>query len=71
MSSADRFERERYTLHRHHEMDRAILVSETGDKDDAFWLPLSQIEIVDGDPNDETVVILDVPRWLAEKHNLT
>ena len=30
----------------HHETDRAILVSETGDKDDAVWLPKSQIEIV-------------------------
>ena len=70
MSNADKFERERYTFTRHHETAKAILVSILGDKDDAFWLPLSQVEIVDGDPSDETIVILDVPRWLAEKNNL-
>ena len=63
-------DREQYTFTRHHETDKAILVSETGDKDDAFWLPWSQVEIMGGDPNDDTIVILDVPRWLAEKHDL-
>ena len=68
MSNADKFEREHYTLHKHHETAKARLVSETGDKDDAFWLPLSQIEIID-DETDEAV-ILDIPRWLADKHDL-
>lgn len=68
MSNADKFDREHYTFHKHHETAKAILVSETGDKDDAFWLPLSQIEIID-DENDEAVT-LDVPRWLAEKNGL-
>jgi hypothetical protein len=68
MSNADKYEREHYTLHKHHETAKAWLVSETGDKDDAFWLPLSQIEIID-DETDEAVT-LDVPRWLAEKHGL-
>ena len=68
MSNADRFERERYTLHKHHETAKAWLVSDTGEKDDAFWLPLSQIEIID-DEADEAVV-LDVPNWLAEEKGL-
>jgi hypothetical protein len=70
MSNDEKFERTSYTFTRHHETAKAILVSETGDKDDAFWLPFSQIEILGCDENDETVVILDVPRWLAEKNNL-
>lgn len=66
--ASDKFERERHTFVKHHETAKAVLVSETGDKDDAFWLPYSQIEIIDDE--DDNAVILDVPRWLADKHNL-
>jgi hypothetical protein len=59
---------EHYTFHKHHETDKAVLVSETGDKDDAFWLPLSQIEIID-DENDEAAIPA-VPEWLAKKNGL-
>ena len=66
--ASDKFEREQYTLVKHHETGKAILVSETGDKDDAFWLPYSQIEIIDDE--DDNAVVLNVPKWLADKHNL-
>lgn len=29
----------------HHETEKAILFSDTADKDDAVWLPKSQVEI--------------------------
>ena len=29
----------------HHETDRAVLVSDDGDREKAIWLPLSQCEI--------------------------
>jgi hypothetical protein len=67
--ASDKFELERYTLVKHRETEKAVLVSETGENDDAFWLPYSQIEIIDDE--DDNAVILDVPRWLAEKHNLS
>lgn len=40
------------------ETDKAVLVSETGEKDDGVWLPKSQIEI-----NDDGTISL--PEWLA------
>jgi hypothetical protein len=53
----------------HRETDKAVLVSETGDKEQAVWLPRSQIECVevDGKPG-----LLDVtmPEWLAQEKGL-
>lgn len=50
------------------ETDKAILVSETGEKDDAVWLPKSQIEIEnDGHKNFITVTL---PEWLAKDKGL-
>lgn len=46
----------------HVKTERAVLASDTGDKEDAVWLPLSQIEI-DG----ETITM---PEWLAEEKGL-
>lgn len=47
--------------------DRAVLVH-TGDKEEAVWLPLSQIEIApSGVGGIETVT---VPQWLAEEKGL-
>lgn len=45
----------------HHSTERAILFSLTGDRDDAVWLPKSQIEI------DESTkpVVVTLPEWLA------
>lgn len=48
---------------RHRTTERAILFSETGDKADAVWLPLSLIEIESrGTANHVTVTM---PEWLA------
>jgi hypothetical protein len=47
----------------HGETDRAILVSESGFREDAVWLPKSQIEIERGDRQD--FVTITMPEWLA------
>jgi hypothetical protein len=49
------------TVHLHHETEKAVLVSDTGDKDDAVWLPLSQIEI----ERDGATHSVSLPEWLA------
>lgn len=33
------------TLCLHHRTERAILVSDTGERDDAVWLPLAHVEV--------------------------
>ena len=61
------------TLHLHHEAKPdeekagAVLVSETGDKDHAFWLPKSQIEFTQ--PKLDTIEAV-VPEWLAKEKGL-
>ena len=47
----------------HHETERAVLVSDTGNRNDAVWLPLSQIEFISG-PKPGTIEIT-LPEWLA------
>ena len=47
--------------------DRAVLVH-TGNKDEAAWLPLSQIEIASSGPAGIETVTL--PEWLAEDTGL-
>lgn len=54
------------TVHLHHQTDKAVLVSDTGDKDDAVWLPLSQIEIAP----DGAVHVVTLPEWLAKEKGL-
>ncbi len=51
----------------HHETDAAILMSDTGDEDDAVWLPKSQIEYED---RVDGYVLVEVPEWLAEDKGL-
>ncbi|WP_212525884.1 hypothetical protein [Actibacterium sp. MT2.3-13A] len=53
-------------VHLHHETAKAILVSDSGDKDSAVWLPLSQIEI---EPENGFIVVT-MPEWLAEEKGL-
>jgi len=45
----------------------SILFSESGDEDDAVWLPKSRITILWGRDNYATVVM---PEWLAEEKGL-
>jgi hypothetical protein len=48
----------------HAETDKAYLLSDTGDDEDAKWFPKSQIER-DGDTNNFTM-----PEWLAIEKEL-
>ena len=48
---------------------RAILLSENGRKEDAVWLPLSQIE-VEGSYIVGRLVTVFGPVWLLKKHGL-
>lgn len=47
----------------------ALLVSETGDKDKAVWLPKSQIEFVEV-PGKSGYLDITMPLWLAEEKEL-
>lgn len=68
------------TLALHHETDKALLVSETGDPKKSKWLPKSQVEIEptgkfcqrDNKVGSEKypVVIVTLPEWLAIKNGL-
>lgn len=55
------------TMQLHHETDKAVLVSDDGDKSGAVWLPLSQCE-VERKPNG--IVIVTLPEWLATAKGL-
>jgi hypothetical protein len=55
------------TMQLHHETDKAVLVSDDGDRDNAKWLPLSQIEI---ERKADGVVIVTLPTWLAKQEGL-
>jgi hypothetical protein len=52
----------------HAKTERALLVSENGDKRRAIWLPLSQISVKHDDKS--KTVDLWVPEWLAIKDGL-
>lgn len=51
----------------HAETERAVLVSDTGDRDDAVWLPLSQIEV---NTRRGSVLEITCPMWLAKDKGL-
>ena len=55
-------------LHLHFTTDKAILVSENGERSKAFWLPLSMIDFTKTDGGKGVIVTL--PEWLAAKHKL-
>jgi hypothetical protein len=55
-------------LFEHARTDRALLVSETGDKRKAVWLPLSQIEI--NSTGAEGIHDITLPEWLARDKGL-
>lgn len=50
-------------LFEHARTDRALLVSEKGDKREAVWLPLSQIEI--NSTGAAGIHDITLPEWLA------
>ncbi len=53
-----------------HETDAAWLVSETGFKEDAVWLPKSQCGIDNPDPESGEICEFSVPEWLALEKGL-
>lgn len=48
-------------LRLHHRTDKAVLVSDTDEKDDAIWLPLSQVEVEE----QGAYATITMPEWLA------
>lgn len=55
------------TMHRHIDRPAAIFASDTGERDDAVWLPKSQIEI---EEQDGAIVVVTMPSWLAAEKGL-
>ena len=55
------------TMQLHHETAKAVLVSDDGDKRNAVWLPLSQIEI---ERKAKGAVVVTMPEWLAIQQGL-
>jgi len=51
----------------HNKTDKAILVSETGYKEDAVWIPKSQCEDINEIGGTVEIVI---PEWLAQDKEL-
>ena len=49
-------------LHIHARTEKAIKVSDDGDRDNAVWLPLSEIEI---HRTVGTIIEITLPEWLA------
>ncbi len=53
----------------HAETDKAILFSDTAHKEDAVWLPKSQVEFVH-DGGQERFITVTLPEWLAKDKGL-
>ena len=53
----------------HEETEKAILFSDTANKEDAVWLPKSQVE-VEHDGGQERFVTVTLPEWLAKDKGL-
>lgn len=51
----------------HMETEKAVLFSEDDDKDEAVWLPKSQIEI---EKLQGSIVEVTMPEWLAKEKEL-
>lgn len=56
----------------HHETPKAMLVSEFGVKEQAVWLPLSQIgvEFQDRQIDELEIIKVTIPEWLAREKGL-
>lgn len=55
------------TCQLHHETERAILVSDDGNRDAAVWIPLSQCEVL---RLRRGAVRVTLPEWLALEKGL-
>lgn len=54
-------------VHVHVTTEQAVLVSETGDRDAAEWLPLSQVEV---EMTSAATARVTLPEWLAIERGL-
>lgn len=57
------------TVQMHVETEKAILVSDDGDKDNAVWLPKSQVEVEFHPSMKERgngIATITLPEWLAK-----
>lgn len=52
----------------HRETDKAVLVSDDGERENALWLPKSQIEFTP--PDRKGVTTITLPEWLAKDKGL-
>lgn len=50
----------------HHETEKALLVSETGDEKLAKWIPKSKIQRSVPDPKSPHTEEITMPEWLAK-----
>lgn len=55
------------TVQLHHVTERAVLVSDDGDREKAVWIPISQCE-VERRPNG--IAVVTMPTWLATEKGL-
>lgn len=55
------------TVQAHVESEKAILVSDDGERDNAVWLPKSQIEI---ERKTSNIMVITMPEWLAVEKGL-
>lgn len=51
----------------HHETERAVLVSDSGDREDAVWLPKSAVEV---DEEKGDVIVITLRESLAQEKGL-
>lgn len=57
------------TMQLHAKTDKAVLVSDDGERSHAKWLPLSQIELDDANTQ-RGMVVVTLPEWLALEKGL-
>lgn len=55
------------TMHLHHETDKAVLVSDDGDRTKAVWLPKAAVEI---ERTSKAIVVVTIPERLAIERGL-
>lgn len=56
-------------VHVHHRTEKAVLVSTSGDRDEAVWFPLSAVEI-EPHQNMRRVFVISLPEPLAIEKGL-
>lgn len=55
------------SMHLHHRTEKAVLVSNNGDREKAIWLPISEIET---EMKRGNLVEVTLPEWLAMEKGL-